>query len=378
MGIRKRPSKKSKNGYVYEVFFQYKDEYGCSKRFTKSGFLSKKEAKEYETLKAAELLEGDELLKDKDKTFNDVFNEYMSVEGEKYSRSTMQYYSKSFNLYVKDSIGKYMIRNLKYRHLQKFFNEVDAGYATIRNIKKLMGVTFTYAQKNNYIKENPMKLVTIEKERKNEKQKQTITKEELDVIIENMLVTNKMCPRKEYTDWNNYAFAVAIYIGWYTGLRLSESFGLMKEDFDFEKNEINIRRRLEYHALGKNDLYVTDRMKTKAATAVIPLAPKLKEGMEKWFSVNPYERVICDINGDWIHPHTISARIRYVSYKTGINFHYHMLRHSFTTQLIKKGISPAITKELVRHADIKTTLNIYTHIEKEDKSKAILDVFGEN
>lgn len=377
MGIRKRPSKRAKNGYVYEIFFQYKDEYGCSTRYTKSGFLSKKEAREYEALKMAELLERNEFLKDKDKTFNDVFLEYMDVEGGKYSRSTKQYYEKSYHLYVKDSIGRYIIRNLKYKHLQKYFNGLDAGYSTLRNIKKLMSVTFAYAQKNNYIRENPMKLVTIEKEEETDEKKKIITKEELDIIIDNILITHKMCPQKDYTDWNNYAFAVAIYIGWYTGLRLSETFGLMKEDFDFENNEINIRRRLEYHALAKDDLYVTDKLKTKAAKSTIPLAPKLKEGLEKWFSVNPYDNVICDINGKWIHPHTIIARIRYVSFKTRIEFHYHMLRHSFTSRLIKHGILPAVAKELVRHADIKTILNIYTHIEKEDKEKAIFDVFDD-
>lgn len=169
--------------------------------------------------------------------------------------------------------------------------------------------------------------------------------------------------------------AIAIFIGWYTGLRLSETLGLMKEDFDFENNEITICRRLEYHNLNKEDLYVTDKLKTKAARAVIPLAPKLKVGLKKWFCINPYETVICDIDGNWIHPHTMAARIRYVSYNLGIDFHYHMLRHSFTTQLIKNGVSPAITKELVRHSDIKTTLNVYTHIGKEDMKNAILNVF---
>ena len=43
------------------------------------------------------------------------------------------------------------------------------------------------------------------------------------------------------------------------------------------------------------------------------------------------------------------------------NFHYHMLRHSFTSSLISNGVTPNITKELVRQKDITTTLGIYTH-----------------
>ena len=99
MGIRKRPSKRSKQGFVYEVFFQYQDEYGCSKRFTKCGFISKKEAQEYEVRKKAELIDYS-VTGTNNKTFNQVFLEYMEIEGEKYARATKQYYLKSFDLYI--------------------------------------------------------------------------------------------------------------------------------------------------------------------------------------------------------------------------------------------------------------------------------------
>ena len=41
MSIRKRTSKKAKNGYVYEVYFNYKTN-GITNRYTKSGFKTKK------------------------------------------------------------------------------------------------------------------------------------------------------------------------------------------------------------------------------------------------------------------------------------------------------------------------------------------------
>ena len=53
-----------------------------------------------------------------------------------------------------------------------------------------------------------------------------------------------------------------------------------------------------------------------------------------------------------------------------------MLRHSFTTALIKNGIKPSVTKELVRHSNISTTLDIYTHVLEDDKSDAVNKVFG--
>ena len=56
MSIRKRTSKKAKNGYVYEVYFPYKIN-GIIERYSKSGFKTKKEAQEHEALMLAELKE---------------------------------------------------------------------------------------------------------------------------------------------------------------------------------------------------------------------------------------------------------------------------------------------------------------------------------
>ncbi|UTY39428.1 hypothetical protein NMU03_00920 [Allocoprobacillus halotolerans] len=45
MSIRKRESKKAKNGYVFEVFIKYVDYAGNKKRISKSDFLQKRKLK---------------------------------------------------------------------------------------------------------------------------------------------------------------------------------------------------------------------------------------------------------------------------------------------------------------------------------------------
>lgn len=47
MSILKVASKKAKNGYTFKVDFRYKTN-GITTRYVKSGFLTKKEAKEHE------------------------------------------------------------------------------------------------------------------------------------------------------------------------------------------------------------------------------------------------------------------------------------------------------------------------------------------
>ncbi len=44
--------------------------------------------------------------------------------------------------------------------------------------------------------------------------------------------------------------------------------------------------------------------------------------------------------------------------------HFHSLRHSFASNLVQKGVSLYVVKELLGHEDIKTT-QIYSHFSKK-------------
>ncbi|HYT43678.1 MAG TPA: tyrosine-type recombinase/integrase, partial [Methylomirabilota bacterium] len=41
---------------------------------------------------------------------------------------------------------------------------------------------------------------------------------------------------------------------------------------------------------------------------------------------------------------------------------FHDLRHSATTMLLGMGVHPKIVQERLRHHDIGTTMNIYSHV----------------
>ena len=49
----------------------------------------------------------------------------------------------------------------------------------------------------------------------------------------------------------------------------------------------------------------------------------------------------------------------------------HSLRHTFATLLARNGVSPSIAQKLMRHSDIRLTMNIYTHIELADTADAV-------
>ncbi len=49
----------------------------------------------------------------------------------------------------------------------------------------------------------------------------------------------------------------------------------------------------------------------------------------------------------------------------------HSLRHTFATMLSQAGVSPRRAQELLRHSDIRLTMNTYTHLELADTAGAV-------
>lgn len=49
----------------------------------------------------------------------------------------------------------------------------------------------------------------------------------------------------------------------------------------------------------------------------------------------------------------------------------HSLRHTFATLLSKAGVAPRMAQELMRHSDIRLTMNVYTHLQLVDTAGAV-------
>ncbi len=62
-------------------------------------------------------------------------------------------------------------------------------------------------------------------------------------------------------------------------------------------------------------------------------------------------------------------------------FHFHTLRHTYTTNLLSNGAQPKDVQELLGHLDVSTTMNVYAHATREakrDSAKLLDKVVGMN
>ena len=352
MPVRKRTSKKAKNGYVFEVYFNYKDRSGNNKRFTKSGFLTKKEAQTYETIKKEEIV-NNILIKNKKHTFNDIFEMY--IVNDPFTKDSTKHVRKTiYNKHLKKELGNCDISMMDYEYIQNFFNKKAKNNTktTVENIYKVLNGVFTFAYNNNYIVRKPysrLKLNGI----KTLKKKKIISLDDFNRLIDNY----KNARIDKVIEADNYI--VALYIGLYTGVRLGECLGIKKEDVDLEKNKITINKQLQ---IIDNHIHLTE-LKTDSSYRTVPISDELHIILEKHFKTYPEaEFVICDKDMGWMSPRKIQKSLLRAAEKLKIDFHYHMLRHTFITQLYNKGVDIKVTQLLAGHAKYQTTADIYTEL----------------
>ena len=144
------------------------------------------------------------------------------------------------------------------------------------------------------------------------------------------------------------------------GLRISEVLGLQWRDFDWEKRQLQIRRSW---VCG-----LPDEPKTQSSKRPVPVDLALEKVLRE-------HRRACPVSlseSSWIfassrtgrplHPWTAERRwLLPAGRKVGIErLGWHSFRHTYSTLLNEYGTDVKVQQELLRHADIRTTLNLYT------------------
>lgn len=367
MSITKRKSRSNKNTYTYEVNFVYVEN-GIKKRHFKGGFKKHKDAEIYESLKKAEIEMEGTLKKKIALTLKDVYEEFLEFGSDIYQHNTIHDTEKQFKKCLLNDLGHIPIIEFKYKLLQKYFNsKADKGIEGNKNMKKALNRVLNYAIKAEYIANNPLNLVTVKGVEIHKDNETILSFDELSLISYRL---------KEIDQFNYYSYDIAMKLSYYTGMRKSEVLALEKEDIDFVNDIIYVNRKLNYSGLKKKDYYSSHILKSKKSKAKIPLTNTLKKELLTWFEINPYEVICVDEEGNYLDPRTLTKEIKKVIVDTDIDFHFHMLRHSFSTNLYEHEVDLKTIQELMRHSSINTTLSIYTHMKPEHKKSVLDNIFN--
>ena len=162
-----------------------------------------------------------------------------------------------------------------------------------------------------------------------------------------------------------------------TALRVSEILGLMWADVDFESQIIQVKRAC---------VWTEFKMpKSKASRAPVPMHPVLAGFLLAWRERTPYGKA-----GDFVFPSfrlkgkkPLSASIMVQKYlrpaaikaavlEEGqrVRFGFHNFRHSLASALVKLKCDPKTVQSILRHEDVRTTMQLYVQSDQESKLEA--------
>ena len=150
-----------------------------------------------------------------------------------------------------------------------------------------------------------------------------------------------------------------------TGVRIGEICGLRWGDIDLENGYAVIRRTVERiadlspNAENKTKVIITEP-KTENSERIIPLPKDLLYYISKHKKADE----IYLLTGTEKHtePHTFYTRYKTFLRKNGLgDYTFHELRHTFATRCVDKGFDIKSLSEILGHADVRTTMNLYVH-----------------
>ena len=167
---------------------------------------------------------------------------------------------------------------------------------------------------------------------------------------------------------------IGVMISLYTGLRIGEVCALKWRDIDFEKKMIRVTHTLQRVYVDKNTTKVLyDKPKTKKSIRSIPIAKILYEKLKPLSK--KYSKDSFILSGDeerFYEPLSYRNTYKYILDYCGIEYKkYHILRHTFATRCIAVGMDIKSLSEILGHANVSITLNIYVHSCIEVKNKYI-------
>ena len=148
-----------------------------------------------------------------------------------------------------------------------------------------------------------------------------------------------------------------------TGCRRGEALALTYADIDFDGKIVLINKTVEW--LG-NVPRIKDHPKTESGTRVIPLHDELLKRLDR--NAVPGELVFPNYKGELFSNSNVTRLWERYRKNTGISVTPHQLRHQYATYLYEAGIDVKAAQYLMGHANIQTTMDIYTHL-SDDKAK---------
>lgn len=277
------------------------------------------------------------------------FVHYLSIE-RRYSDETVKAYLqdlKKFEAFLASTGASSFVevRLADIRIFLSYLDEEKLSRNTISRILSSLRSFYNHLMREKIIEESPLSTISFKK--RSLRLPKYLYDEELEKIFLATAGTSVL-------DLRNIALLELLYA---TGIRVSECRNITLTDIDFMMGIILITGK------GNKERYV-------------PFGHFALEALENYLEnsrtilMNQYQKDhdILFVNrlGDPLTSGGVEYILKTIMKKTGMTgeFHPHMLRHTFATDMLNQGADMRTVQELLGHSSLSST-QIYTHVTKE-------------
>jgi integrase len=271
-------------------------------------------------------------------------------------RSTARVYRSWLNNYVLPQWSAKLVSDIQPRPVELWLRQLDLSPKSKSHVRNLLHVLLEFAMWCGVLElaRNPIDLVVLKGVTKRTRQPRSLTVEQFRKLCEHL---------KE--PFRTVALVCVCF-----GLRISECLALRWSDIDW----LNSTLRVERGIVEQN----VDEVKTDGSRKSLTIASELLERLKAWKQTTQFSA-----EGDWVFASPIRiGRLPY-SY-TGVwrelqraaeaagigTLGTHSFRHTYRSWLDAVGTPIAVQQKLMRHSDIRTTMNIYGDVVTDQESQA--------
>jgi len=231
--------------------------------------------------------------------------------------------------------------------LQNIFYSLDLTNSTLRLLRSFWSNIWDFAILNDMATKNYAKFLKLpvqEKGNKTGDRERPISKEELQVLWDNLY---------NY-DVDKYRIIDMVLILCYTGLRIGELLNIKVKDIDLKEKSIKIINSKTVN--GIRTIPIHDKL--------LPLITnRMYKGNEYLFTTSDNKHYKYD---------SFDNHFRILCKDLKLKYHtLHDTRHTFATLLVNAEVNKEVIIKMIGHKRYKTTLDIYVHKNYDDMKKAI-------
>lgn len=285
--------------------------------------------------------------------------------------NTYAMYLNALNTHIIPALGGIRLSALKSYHIQEMLNNIiSVGHHRTAEIVRLtIKQIIQQAIINEYIYKDVSLKVSLPQSEK--KEKRALTANEMSLIKQSKLT------QRERT------FVDLLY---YTGVRRGEALALTVKDIDFINRKLIINKNL---ILKDGESHIKNSPKTNAGNRLIPLPTKLLSELKEYLTNTSSIYLFTKQNGELMTKSSFrrfwdnildkmniaAGGDKFSRSETAIrlipkDITPHIFRHTYATNLYYAGIDVKTAQHLLGHSNIQITLEIYTHLDESNISKA--------